>query len=442
MRVKSWKAVPCSILVITLCTMLLTRQTHFFTETDFFAWGKDASLFGDCAKGAGCYLSKFPLGYLFNSALIQAVSTNNLNEAPNILMGLNILYALVFLTAIWSLSICRDLKIHLVFISALLLTPIPSFYIYSGALEFQSGLVLALWALVFSYSRKILTAPLFISTFAACIYKDTNVLLIGAFVLAAVFENRLINHHRSFTRLDKPIASYIFHAKLRISALGLFVGQLAMCGYNYIRYGDIFPRQYLHEAIYRNPNISVKLNNLMSLVLSPQGGLVSFWGLSFVFLLLALDFSYKRFYASALIAVVFTLAGLSGWWAPFGWNAWGSRLTIPIMIMTVALACFATNNGIEMEPLKNLPPAAKGKISRASLIPYKLLVICSITTISFPYVAKSYSPGSTAKKFYDYLYGPTICQHMARKESASTIGDLFWVSDDYYNCSKARFWGE
>jgi len=434
--------VPCSILVITLCTMLLTRQTHFFTETDFFAWGRDASLFGDCAKGAGCYLSKFPLGYLFNSILVQAVSTNSLHEAPNILTGLNVLYTLVFLTVIWSLSICRDLKVHLVFISALLLTPIPSFYIHSGALEFQSGLVLALWALVFSYSSKILAAPLFTSTFAACIYKDTNVILISVFILAAVFENRLLHRRRSFARLDKPITSNIFYAKLRMSDLGLLIGKLAMCGYNYIRYGDILPRQYLHEAIYRSPDIGVKLSNLMSLVFSPQGGLVSFWGLSFVFLLLALDYSYKRFHASALIAVVFTIVGLSGWWAPFGWNAWGSRLTIPIMTMTVALACFATNHGIELEPFKNSTSAAKRKISRASAIPYKLLVICSILTISFPYVAKSYSPGSNAKKFYDYLYGPTVCQDMAKKESASIIGDLFWVSEDYYNCSKARFWGE
>ena len=444
MSLASRKVVGFSLLVIGLCSMLLARQSHFFTETDFFAWGQDALRLADCIKGSACELSKFPLGYMLNSSLVEVSTLYISQQVPTILLGINILFAFIFFVALWSLSICRDLRVFLVFISAIMLTPIPSFYIYSAALEFQSGLILTLWALLFSNKEKVQSVLLITLTMVTCFYKDTNGVLLVVFIVAATLENLALLRCSLLVKLDEPIEMKVFGQKLRACAIGLIIGQLAMFTYNYIRYSDILPRQYIHEAIHRSPGTDIRISNLLSLLFSPHGGLLSFWGLSCVFLLLALNHSYKRFYASVLMVTVFTLVGLSGWWAPFGWNAWGSRLTIPMMILVVGFTCFSSKNKVLLAPSNGgiMDPRHVSKEFNTLLIFFRVLAISCILAISLPYIAKSYSPGSTEKRYYDYLYGTKICKDMDAKESSSTIGDLFWLSEDYHDCSKVRFWGE
>ena len=315
MHFRSKRVAIASSLLIAFFVLLLLRQEITFTGTDYFAWGADATELAACTSTQACKLSKFPPAYLLNSAWVN--SYLNTEDGPaTALLAINLLLCTLAMTALRSLSVWRDTARLLIFVAALMATPLPSFYAYSGALELQSGIILSLWGLLLTHKEKAHKIPLVISSICACLYKDTNPLLLVIFIVLVAVENSAASRKRNSAISAMAIQKDVLWSKMKASLAGIALGQLAMTCYNYIRYGDIFPRDYIHEALHRSPDAGMKLVNLTGLVFSPNGGLVSFWGVACLFLLAIFRCEYRVFYGSTMIFVGATFIGLSGWWAP------------------------------------------------------------------------------------------------------------------------------
>jgi hypothetical protein len=103
--------------------------------------------------------------------------------------------------------------------------------------------------------------------------------------------------------------------------------------FNYLRYHSVWNLNYLqpHELI--RP-WSWRLQYCVALWLSPNGGLLFFWP-TFVIAIVSILITALRNRQSPAPAILTTLLligltfGLSGWYEPFGWAAWGPRLLLP-----------------------------------------------------------------------------------------------------------------
>ncbi len=119
--------------------------------------------------------------------------------------------------------------------------------------------------------------------------------------------------------------------------------------FNVFRYGSPLNESYLLDE-YTTSALGDRAVHFAALFVAPNGGLVPFWPLA-ALLVLAVPAVVAvrrgpprpRLLALAVLAVVGALhVGLASWWAPFGWWAWGPRLTAPwvpaLVLLSIALA--------------------------------------------------------------------------------------------------------
>jgi hypothetical protein len=104
-------------------------------------------------------------------------------------------------------------------------------------------------------------------------------------------------------------------------------------GFNGLRYGTIWNAEYLQPQSLVH-FWSWRFQYIIALWLSPNGGLLAFWP-TLVITMIALIAEALREQESLMPMVIVTIVlagetlGLSGWWQPFGWYAWGPRLILP-----------------------------------------------------------------------------------------------------------------
>ena len=132
-------------------------------------------------------------------------------------------------------------------------------------------------------------------------------------------------------------------------ALALAVGS----AFNVLRFGTPRNAYYLDPAL-RTASPEKALELAAGLFVSPNGGIVFFWPLASALVALLLTVAAVRVVRGvtswregwlpfALVALVLALtAGLATWWAPFGWWAWGPRLSLPWVfpLLLLVLAAF------------------------------------------------------------------------------------------------------
>ncbi|WP_375769142.1 hypothetical protein NR798_46995 [Archangium gephyra] len=134
------------------------------------------------------------------------------------------------------------------------------------------------------------------------------------------------------------------------AAAVLLAGGLS-AAFNLFRFGSPVNTRYLQEASWAPP-LGVQLENLVALWVAPNAGLLFYWPF-LVLLLAALPLAVARHRrggtarpswlpllgVAALVGLL--CAGLSRWWAPFGWWAWGPRLVLPWLPAALLVLLYA-----------------------------------------------------------------------------------------------------
>jgi hypothetical protein len=104
-------------------------------------------------------------------------------------------------------------------------------------------------------------------------------------------------------------------------------------GFNLLRFGTTWNREYLLPN-FLNHSWSKRLQNCVALWISPNGGIIEFWPALAIFAFGVIAIARHKSESSRAAIVVGILLGgltigLSGWYQPFGWWAWGPRLLFP-----------------------------------------------------------------------------------------------------------------
>lgn len=432
--VKTW--IYLLILILSFIVILIISSKEFY-PADYNEWRKDwGALIHYIHSNTAIpftALSKFTLAYLLNSFLSD--------ETPRNLAWVNVIFLFIPILCLafihgWRLAI----RAGSVFIVALVFSPIPVYYLFSGALEVQSGVVIGVFMstltmLTFTDKKvqpKSLLFLLALSGFILPLYKDTVLVVIAFGFFLLLFLNIFI---RSFFKLPVPTRASMI-AVIKYGALPTLLGIILSASYNMAKYGVYLPIVYLIESRETSPDIYKSLEFFIGSIFSPNGGIIIFWFLTLMIMiggwrLLGLS-PRKSVVSLGVICVLLTLFGLAKWWAPFGWDSWGNRLAIP--------SIFGLLVGMLLS-LKPIQPSHLFKSQRFNTLkPYALLFICPVAVLciyylSVPYLSTSYSTAMQAS-----LNPGPACQNMYRslQNEGSNMGLAFWKSDIYYNCARER----
>jgi hypothetical protein len=410
---------------------ILGLALDFFLPIDYGVWRWDWNSLKECLSASGTgrcdTISKFPLSYLLNSFVSEASSEP--------LMWLNLVS---LLTPVLFLAMISGVRIAIVagsvYLLALLFSPLPAYYINSGALEVQAGVVSGIYvaslAMLSMRTKRIKTGSLKASIifmgFLLPLYKDTLVAVVGlSFVLVYGF-------HWLYGILPRKTYSKeeMYHL-MYLTALPILLGVLVAFGYNLLRYGVPWPVRYIAEANATTPAMSKSLEFLIGSLFSPNGGLLIFWGSAFILMVmgwrvLGIGCRSAVFWLGICVAFLSSL-GFARWWAPFGWDSWGDRLMIqPMLALMVAMLL-----SVEYRPV---PHWSRVKVLRAALL------LAPIFLLSTYYAYIPFSSGREEALSKSLWPGPA-CDNMrlALREEAGRVGLKFWTSDTYYLCARERF---
>ncbi|UYB51733.1 hypothetical protein OCJ37_17455 [Xanthomonas sp. AM6] len=409
--------------------VLAGLASGFFNPTDLAAWQNDWALALSCFHAGATHcgsLSKFPLAYLFNAMLVGH-GTVLLALANLLALGLPLL----------CLGLLRGWRMSLgasgVYAVALLLSPLPAFYIYSGALEVQAGAVCGIYIGTLAVlleddgtTRRAGAAPwvLFLSGLLLPLFKDTIAVLLAASAAVAFAIGCLRKESRSRLPRWKAIRSFLLFGGLPVA-----IGLMLSSAYNVFKYGVPWSIAYVAEGKATSPSVERSAEFLLGSLLSPNGGVFVFWLLP-IFLavsgwrLLGLAPRGHAVWLAAIAALLSCVA-FSCWWAPFGWDGWGNRLMVqPMLALLVAmLVCLRPN----LERLRTLPPI------------WVSLLCLPVLGWSAYYVAVPYVAGRSEIIGASLWSGPA-CEDMRQglRVQAPTMGLSFWKSDVYYRCARER----
>jgi hypothetical protein len=152
------------------------------------------------------------------------------------------------------------------------------------------------------------------------------------------------------------------------AAAGIALGMAVNIAFNVFRFGQVYNASYLEEATW-GPGLAIQLRTFVALWVAPNGGLLFFFPL-FIAAWVLLPSAIRRARAQGaklsgapaivLLGVLLLLTGsLSGWWAAFGWYAWGQRLTLPILPATLLVLSYVYAKAYE--PLLQRAVASAGR---------------------------------------------------------------------------------
>jgi hypothetical protein len=161
---------------------------------------------------------------------------------------------------------------------------------------------------------------------------------------------------------------------------GIAVATLVNFAFNAFRYGTIVNVEIL-QARWRAPAGAVA-TYFADLFLAPAGGLVFVW-LSLAACAVATLVAARRrdsdlaVLGLACLIVVGANAGLAMWWSPFGWYAWGPRLTLPFLggaAILLVSRCGPLVAALGAARPKVLPIALVAGVLFASMLPTALML--------------------------------------------------------------------
>jgi hypothetical protein len=327
-----------------------------------------------------------------------------------------------------------------IFLCSLIFSPIPIYYINSGALEIQSGIVAGIFIsslgrLTFNEKReqsKILIYLLALSGFLLPAYKDTIVAVIAfGFILLAFLKFFI----PSFFSFSEPTKESILMV-IKFGALPTLLGVMTCAVYNMAKYGVFLPVVYLIESRETSPDIFKSLEFFVGSILSPNGGVIIFWMMSFVIALTgwrAAGYSPRKSVVwLSVICVVLTLFGLAKWWAPFGWDSWGNRLAIPLIFGAMVAML------LSLEPIDSKNILCIRFLKKFKKL--KIFLMCFVIILPIHYLLTPYRSSSFSDAMQASLNPGPACNNMyhALQNETFNMGLKFWKSEIYYDCARER----
>jgi hypothetical protein len=277
------------------------------------------------------------------------------------------------------------------------------------------GEMLATGLLVFLVAAAVVpvSPALFgLTAFAASLTKETSYPFVAAFgLLGLVLARRRTGHS--------------IRSHLLAGAGGIVVAIACAIAFNILRFGAVQNTNYLREEftapVARMPEIA------LGLYVAPNGGILIFWT-SAALLLIALltlplltrphsvDERFDRKVAVGLAGVVAALTVvLASWYSPFGWIAWGPRLSLPWVLPIVLLALVAFGDAFGVTARRLL--AAPWRF---------LLVLLALLAVTLPQVGYLWRP-ETKDEFF--------ALNRANPDCSAPVG-----SSGYYACLHETMW--
>ncbi|WNL45539.1 hypothetical protein RKE25_19320 [Dyella sp. BiH032] len=405
-----------------------------FNGVDLAAWQNDWSTLIGCfhsvANGRCEGVSKFPVAYLLNSALLAPEAMRGLRLAL-LTTGVLLLPLLCVLAGAGKAILLRGGAGYL---AALALSPLPMFYLYSGALEVQAavfcgiyiGTLARFWSDPALDGSLVWLAILWISGLLFPLYKDTIAVFVcvGILMLATIYRRRLRELWGNASGRSGLIR-LTFHA-----AIPVLVAMAISALYSQLKYGVPLPLAYIQESRETTPSLTISAEFLLGSLLSPNGGVLIFWSFPLFVALLCWRLSGVMPRAPALVvagsAAALSCLAFARWWAPFGWDSWGDRLMLqPMLSLLVAmLICQRT---------------AGETVARRGATAFARWVCVPVVACSAYYIAVSYIAPTGQALSASLWQGPS-CQRMQRAMSteAVAVGLAFWKTDRYYQCARER----
>lgn len=252
---------------------------------------------------------------------------------------------------------------------------------------------------------------LFLWVFLAVLLKDTAWPFIVLMILG--FEGSRLQH-AGFPEVNRRWP----WRRLGLLTAAFGTGVLAFGLWNQFRFGQWTNTVLLSEH-FRVPNSEIQRDYFLALLLSPKGGLLFFWPAACVILGIDANATLRdrRVSGLARISLLFgVLLGLSFWFSPMGWNAWGSRLILP---WVAALSVWAlVDRSDEAVRLVN-------RIRQKSA--FKLGTLAALLFVSAPHYHRVFSA-----HFQSGMHRvPETCLRDTHIEEDAA---------EYYRCMRLRLW--
>lgn len=424
-----------ALVLLALLALWGTARTGQFNPTDYVAWQNDWTTVSHCLQmdAAPCAgVSKFPLAYLLNAGAAAWA-----HEADRtMLTALNLAALLIPVLVVLAVQGRRGSTGAIYpYLVAVALSPLPMFYVASGALELQSavfsGVYLGTFVLAWedpAQSRG--KAAAWIMVFSGLVfplYKDTVAAVVCVGCLAVIWLRRHELRAAWATREGRWAVT-----RTALLATGPVVLALIISmQYNALRYDTPLPYGYMEEARQTLPGWQKSGEFLLGSLFSPNGGVLVFWLFPITAALLAWRLEGRQPRRAALVAgviiVLVSALAFSRWWAPFGWDSWGNRLLIPPAFALLVASLVSLRRG-------DLEPVGRGKPRIVAALLLLPLLACSFFYALAPYAS---SPGEAMA---GSLWPGPECQRMQRALPAEALaqGMAFWKGEIYYACARER----
>jgi hypothetical protein len=176
----------------------------------------------------------------------------------------------------------------------------------------------------------------------------------GSVFAAALFASLIKETSLPFLGLTALLAASLRpswreeRARLAAVSGALVLGSGLSVVLNLFRFGVPYNARYLLEASWA-PDWTTQLQTWAALWVSPNGGLLFFFP-AFVLALAMLPWVERgqwRLAAGVLLLLGLLTLFLARWWSPFGWWAWGQRLSLPFLPAALLLLGSAYAPGYE-----------------------------------------------------------------------------------------------
>jgi hypothetical protein len=279
------------------------------------------------------------------------------------------------------------------------------------------GEVLAAGVLVCFVAATLLQAPpaaIAGAAFAACLTKETSYPVVVALgLLGLVLAKR---------RTARPITEHAIWGACGVAAAFVLTSL-----FNIIRFGSILNKNYLHSD-FHTPGVVRKLDAVAGLLASPSGGILVFWTSASILVIAAClppllrATRRRRVDADVWPALIITVVALglivtlASWWTPFGWLAWGPRLSLPWVLPLVLLSLVAYG-----EPIAALLGRLLGPTTQL------LLVAVAFSILTLPHIGYLWRPEATAARFF------------SQTDRACNPGDSIGTPR-HYRCLHEQMW--
>lgn len=184
--------------------------------------------------------------------------------------------------------------------------------------------------------------------------------------------------------------------KLVVVSAAAVAALVAAASFNAFKFATIYNVQNL-VAFRMVPSVAKQLELFAALWIAPNGGLLLFvpgmtlmmWAL--VKIIMGNSSAQKKMLALGIIGTVSLLhLGLAKWWSPFGWIAWGPRLTMPWLpaLTLVAVVRLGDEIAASYQMLLKRPKIHKALLAMFAVLAIpQMLVILDLPVLSVESVA-------------------------------------------------------